>query len=633
MEGATAQAVLARRRDWGTAIFAACSLAIAVVAWPLRSVAPGIGSDWGWVSTLSYAAEHGLHFGSQLVWTYGPLGFLENWYGAVLYYGDTFTLAWLYAALVQLLLAATLLAALRRALPLPAAAALAAVVLALASGEALVLGFVWCALLILRAGDAGRTSTPLALPLALGVLTGIGVLGKLNQGVELVVLATVALVATSRRRDALAFAGALLLTAAIGWFGSGQRLADVWAYLRNGIQPLVGYAAAMGQPDARSWTIPVALLLAAVAVALAWDAGRTLPRRARWGLVAACLIYVGFNFKEGFVRQDTLHMLLFFGDLLALFAILLARAVRRPLVLAAMAGSMVAYAAVAGGHQFAEALNPYRNAKAVADQAQTLASSARQHRVVDDLRLRIQSFYRVAPELAAAVGRRPVMLWPYLYGEVAYAYGLRLQPLVGLEPYGTYTPRLDRIGAQALASERGPPRILRASMTAAPAIDGRFATFEAPLATLQIFCRYRHVASREPWELLVRARDRCGAPRPLRTVVARWGAPVPVPAPRRADALVLARIEGAGAHGLERLQELALRPARRWISLDGTPYRLIAATAPDGLLLSAPRGADYPQPFAMAANPRQIAVGRDGGEPGGTLRYAFVEVPLRRVAE
>lgn len=610
------------------ALVVACVAAVAVVAWPLKSLAPGVGGDWEWVGTLSYAAEHGLRFGSGLVWTYGPLGFLETPYGAALYYPDTLALAWLYDALVEVLLAAALIVALRRALPLPLAALLAAAVLALQLEVGLALGFAWCVLLILRAGDRERPGGPV-LPLALGALTGVVALGKLNQGVELLALTSVALVCAARRRDALAFAGALLLTASVGWIATGQRLADAWPYVRNGLEPVVGYAAAMGAPDPRGWPLPLALLLAALAVGLAWEVGRGLPRRARWGLAVLCLIFAGFNFKEGFVRQDGLHMIVFFGDLLVLFALLLARASRRPLVLAAMAASGVAYGAIMGGHQLAEALNPYGNAKALADQAQTLVSPARRERLLAASRMRIAGFYRLPPRLVAAVGARPVMMWPFAYGDLATAYGLRLQPLVALEPYGAYTPRLDRLGARVLASERAPPRILRTAPRAMPAVDGRELAFEAPLATLQIFCRYRQAIAQDPWQLLVRAPDRCGAPRPLATVTARWGDPVAVPAPRRADALVLVEIGGAGPRGVERLRELALRPERRWVSLDGTRHRLVAATAAEGLLVAAPRGADYPPPFAMAPDPRRIAVGRDGGQPDGALRYAFVEVPLR----
>ena len=631
MEGATAQQhAFPRVRHRGKAAGIACAAAIAAVAWPVQSIAPGVAGDWGWVATLSYAAEHGLTFGERMVWTYGPLGFLDTWYGPRLYYGDVFVLSWLFAALVQLLLAGTLLAALRRSFPLPLAALAAAVTLAFTPDAALALGFAWCVLAVTRDEAAPRDRVALAFPVALGVLTGTMALGKLNQGGELLVLAAIALVAAPRRRDALAFAAALLATTAAGWLGTGQTLADVWPFVRNGVELIAGYAAAMGRSDpSHGWTIPAALVLAAFALALAWDAGRDARPRRRTALLALCAVYVAFAFKEGFVLQDAPHIEVFFGDMPVVFAVLPIRASRRPLLLSGLVAGVLAFGAVAGGHDTLRTLNPYANAKAAADQLRVVASAGRRAAITADLRTRIDALYGVSPRILAAVGGRPTMLWPYLYGEVAWAYGLDLSPLPALEPYATYTPRLDRLGAQLLASEQAPPRILRASMTAALAIDGRFATFEAPLATREILCRYRQVASEEPWQVLVRGADRCGAPRPLATATARWGEPVTVPPARAREALVLVQVEDAGSQGLERLTELLLRPSRRWISLDGTRYRLIAATAPDGLLLAAPPRADYPQPFAMAPNPSAIAVSRAGAEPEGELRYTFVEVPIR----
>lgn len=610
---------------------AACVAAIAIAAWPVRSIRPGLGSDWSWVAGLAYAAEHGMRFGDQIVWSYGPLGFLNTWYGPVLYYGDVFVLSWLDVAILHVLLAIALLAALRRSLPLPAAAAVAAIVLALTRDLAPALGLAWCALALTRPEEAPRDRVTAAFPLALGALTGLALLGKLNQGVELLALALVALVADPRRRDAIAFSAALLASAAVGWAATGQTLADVWPYLRNGVEIVSGYAAAMGAEDPRhGWSLAAAAALVALALAFAWVAGRALPRRQRLGLLALCVVYAGLSFKEGFVRQDAGHLEVFFGDLLVLFAVLPLRASRLLLApaLAGLVAVVLALGALLGASGVARRLNPYANAVAAADQVRTLASPARREAIVADARARLDALYQLGPRVRAAVGRRPVMFWPFLFGEAAYAYDLDLRPLPGFEPYGTYTPALDRLGARMLASTRAPTRILRADVAG---IDGRQPTFEAPLATLEIFCRYRQIATQEPWQALARGSDRCGAARPLGTRTASWGASVAVPAPREADALVIVRVDGAGPQGLERLRTLLLRPARRWIALDGERFRLVAATAADGLLLSAPRRLDYPPPFAMAPRPRTIAVGRDGDQPGGDVQYRFEEVPLRSV--
>jgi hypothetical protein len=650
VEGATAQRVIARARDRGIAVGVGIGAAVALVAWPVRTVAPGNGGDWGWVALLSYAAHHGLRFGERIVWNYGPLGYLNTWYGPVLYYGGVLLASWLFAAIVQLLLADTLVAALRRRLPLWLAALAAAIVLAPVRDRALALGFAWCVLAVAgsAAASAGKRTASArespgrptrapprdlasrAFPIAIGVLTGIALLGKLNQGGELLLLALVALVANPRRRDALGFAAALVASAAAGWLASGQTVADVWPYLRYGYETVAGYPAAMGVVP-HAWTYPAAAVVGALALGLAWDAARPLQTRRRVALLALCLIYLWFNFREAFTRADAGHQGVFFADALVLFAVLPLRARLRPLIAIGAVASIAALAGLSSVGDMARTLNPVANAKAAADQVRTLASPARQDAITASLRARIRSIYGLTPQLAAAVGRRPVMLWPLSYGEVTYAYGFDPRPLPPLEPFDTYTPALDRLGARMLAGRRAPARVVRAAIANASGIDGRHPTFEAPASTLQILCRYRQIAAQQPWHVLARTADRCGAPRTIARVAAPWGATVAVPSPRRPGALVLARVDGTAPHGLERLRALLLRPHARWIALDGTRYRFVDAIAADadGLLLRAPRAADYPAPFAMAPDPASIAVGHDGGEPGGTVRYTFVEMPIR----
>lgn len=618
-----------RALDWGLTAQIACTVAVAFAAWPVWALEPVVNFDVDWAAGLAYAAEHHLDFGEAIAFTFGPLGFLHSPpIGPTLFYDRITVLELLFAAVLQLLLAGALLLALRRTLPLALAAVAAAIVLALVPDRVLALGFVLCVLRLTRAHNA-RDRLAAATPIALGVLTAILLLGKLNQGVELLVLASLALAVLPRRRDALAFAAALLATTAVGWLGTGQSPADAWPYVRNGAEIIAGYAAAMGVSEASfGWTYPAALVVTGAALVLAWYVGRGWSARTRWGLVALVLVYAAFAFKEGFVRQDAIHLGTYFADMLVPFAVLPVQRLRGVVPVVAIAALAAAFWSVQGSHELRRAIDPYANVRAALDQVRTLTSEPRRAAIKEALRAGVADLYQIPPQLIEAVGDRSVMLWPLMLTEVAYAYDLRLRPLPTLEPYSAYTPALDRLGARMLA-ERGPERIIRIAGALRHSIDGRNPSFEAPLVTLGILCRYRLLVAQPPWHVLARSPDRCGAARTLSRHDAAWGEAVAVPRPRRSEALVLVRVQGAGEQGLERLRSLLLRPHERWIALDGERYRLVAATAEDGLLLSAPSSADYPQPLAMAPRPTRIAVGRDGGEPDGTLHYEFVEVPIR----
>ena len=630
MEGATADRVTARVRIVGLAPGFAWALAIAILAWPVSQLQSGLFADWNWVATLSYAAEHGLDYGDQIAWSYGPLGFLNTSFGPVLYYDGIALLSWLFTALIQVLLAGALLVALRRSFPLAGALAVAFVVLTFLVDLVAALGFAWCALVVSRSGDLPRDWATTAFPYAIGVLTGIATLGKLNEGIELILLASIALVAAFRWRDVAVFAAVTLATALAGWLATGQALADFGSYVRNGIEVVVGYTAAMGLEDpAYGWTYPFALALAAFALALAWDAMRAARPRRRWGLVGLCAVYVAFGFKEAFVRQAPGHLIIYFSGMLVLFAVLSVRRLRRTLPLGGIAAGVVAIVAIGGAHDALSSANPYAGAEAFGEQVRTLTSRERRDASTRELRLEIAAAYGMSGELVSLVGGRSVMFWPSVEGQLAYAYDLDLRPLPTLEAYAAYTPALDRIGAEMLASpSRAPARILRLAPDVSMAVDERNPRFEAPLATLEILCRYRELRREQVWQLLARGANRCGAPHIRATVSASWGEAIDIPELDRADALMLVRVDGAGAHGFERLKTLLLRPDRRWIALDETRFRLVPATAADGLLLRVSREADYDGAFAMATDPSRIAVGREGEQPGGRLRYTFVEVPI-----
>src|SRR5215218_1501625 len=627
MEGVIAERPVARVRGWGI-VDAACVVAIAVAAWPIVTVRPRVDSEGGWFAVLAYVAQHRLPFGDQIAWSYGPLGFLTS--NPFVYYQQVFTLSWLFAVLIQLLLAVALMTALMRSLARPLAVVVAAVTLSLVVEPAFALGVI-ASVLLLTTPPARRAWVGPACGIGLGAPTGILLLSKLNQGLELVLLPAIALAGAARRRDALAFAAGVLATVVLCWFATGQGLADAWPYVRNGAEVILGYAEAMGGSDpAYRWTYPAAIAVVALTVALAIDGGRMLAPRRRWALVLLCVVHSAFAFKEGFIRQDVGHLLTFFSEMLVLVVALPVRRSRAPALLAVVAAIVVGYGGVVGGKVFFRTLDPYAHVTAMADQVQLVVSTQRRAELTAQVRAEVASTYGIAPELLDAVSGRTVMLWPFAFGDVAHAYGLELRPLPTIEPYAAYTPALDRLGSELLASARAPARMLRVTPTVIGALDGRYPSFEAPAATLAILCRYRQAAVRLSWQLLARAEDRCGAARTIGSTTAPWGAHVSVPSPERPDALVLVRITGTGPRGLEHVEALLLRPPRRWINLDGVRFRFVAATAADGLLLAAPPRLDYPAPFAMAPNPSRIAVSRDGDQPDRALRYTFVEVPIRR---
>jgi hypothetical protein len=243
-------------------------------------------------------------------------------------------------------------------------------------------------------------------------------------------------------------------------------------------------------------------------------------------------------------------------------------------------------------------------------------------KAADRTRMRLQGSFGLDPSTLAAIGSHTVHVDPVL-AAVAYAYPeLRWKPLPIFQTYSAYTPELDRRDADLLRSPEAPERILRNFRQAAlsdlrrtwmgrefhpgeivpDTVDGRNRWFDAPVTTLETFCRYVESNATERWQVLSRTDRSCGAPEALATVTARAGAPVPVPVETRPDRFVTVRITGLQPSLLGRLRAMVLKGPEWYVHLDDTRYRLVPATT-DGLLLAVPPAADGSGPFAFGDPP------------------------------
>jgi len=272
---------------------------LALLTWPLASSTPSVGPDASWAAGLYMAMRDGLQFGTELVFAYGPLGFLRQ---PVLYDQELWMVAVLYQGVVYAALATALLWSTRRWLPLLPAAALvyALLVVGYLEAAAVLLAFLVCMAAL------AQDPPPRALGLvAVGgaLLAAVELLAKLNFGLAVLALCVVTLLALPGRRRNLATFSALFGIALLAaWLLAGQSPADLPDFVSSSAQVLGGYSQAMAAnvSDA-TWQRPYAVAAAVLlSVAAAIPDGSSSRRLARAGLAAA----FGFAmFKQSFVRQ------------------------------------------------------------------------------------------------------------------------------------------------------------------------------------------------------------------------------------------------------------------------------------------------------------------------------------------
>jgi hypothetical protein len=600
------------------------------ISWPVSSLAPQAGLDFSFAAGLHMAAHEHLHFGTQIVATYGPLGFLRY---PFLYYTWTARLALLYTGGVHLLLCLTLIWALRRMLPLLIAVALAWVAVSIMVTEpesALVVVIVWL-IEYLRTGSS--TLVKRAFPVIAGVVGGLEVLVKLNTGTTIAILALVAILINNRRqwRPIAVFLGSFVATFLIAWFATGQGLSNLGPFIATSRQLIGGWSTA-------PWTTGLnyqlwAALVAAVAVfVVAWRSTPLERLTTRAGMLLIWLLLGFSTFKEGFVNQEPGHEMIFFGTALGtVFAFTWRRAERLSvmwcLTLVAVLGFAITQA------DPGTLIDPSARASALREVISTMASAGNRDRVVAEARAKMDTAYGLDPMTLSELAGRGVDVVPSEQS-ILWANRIRWAPIPVYQLYYALTPGLDNLNASVLGSASGPERLLR--NLSAP-INYRNNLFDSPAAQRRMLCQYAAISTTAAYEVLTRVRNRCGEPRLVETVKARWQQFVQVPAPQAPNDLVYVRVSGVAPGGLESLRTLFWRSYRRAIGLRQTEgpardYALVPGTVADGLLMSVPAAADFPGAFSLAPQATQLAFGKSGGSSTAPLTYRFYEQTIAPAA-
>ena len=325
---------------------------VAVMAWPATLSRPTAGLDMSWVLALSEAHHRGVRFGRDLVFQYGPLGFLAT--GAATH-GGQFLLAVAY----RIGLIGLYFGALRRGrgAPLP---------LRVVAGAALLFGatnapaelLVPVAFAVAFAARSRRVHEPegsgwRSLAHWAGrtaAFVGVGLVMKFSVGVALAVLGAGDLIALSLLagtglsarsptsgsdpgsaqvrgrtrpvRDALSAAGLLVaataLAVVVAWLAAGQRVGDLVVFLTRSAEVARGYTGSLSlenPSDGFGSALAVLVAVTFVAVVVRWWRAEhgAPPPSVLLAELAVCVPVLYVVFRAAYTRMDAGHTFLFAG--------------------------------------------------------------------------------------------------------------------------------------------------------------------------------------------------------------------------------------------------------------------------------------------------------------------------------
>lgn len=592
------------------------AMAVTLLVWPgWEAVTTGLDPSWRAGTALAFV-QH-VQWGPALDFTYGPYGFA----GFLMpLYRSTALIAVGFVFVVTWVLAALLVHGLRNYWPgrhwgLAAAGvvtwALVSVSLAVTRADDFS-GVAGLGLGLCMLRDAGRSRVrTLVLATGLAALCGFTLLVKADSGLLLLLLLVLALIGgvepSAWHRVTALSAGALAVAFAAAWALAGQDFSDLVSFGRGSLSALLGYSSAVGgnlpSPSVAWWAWAVGIV-AAAAFALGL---RGHSAREKWTGSLMTGSWGWETVKEGFVTGD--HFELFFR--VAVIAVGLTSLLCCPRFVLTVALALTVFVAwdVSGTFPGDQVAGP----PGLVDQLADIAQQSRFTRLTESIRAGVIKDEHLKPGVISALVGKTLTIEPW-EDLVAWAVpGGKWDPEPVLQSYSAYSVYLDHIDAAFLSSGEAPQRALMEAYAydhGAPSLD--------PPATMEaLYCRYAQVMVSGRWQVLRRVPDRCGSPRRLSTVHARFGQPVAVPSDR--GAVVVASFSFAQPL-LSRLASVVLRPPAMYIQIqaaDGRThrYRFVPGTAGDAHVVSAPAALRYSEPFTPL-DARSVELSGDGWASG-----------------
>lgn len=516
----------------------ALQAALLAALWPALMIFPGTPEgylDDSWQLVLIHAFAQGWQFGRDLIFTWGPWGFLSSHY----HLGDTAAvpkLVWETAG--RLLLAGSLVHLTRS--------------LAVWRQVLFIVGLTLICWLFVDA----------VFYLAIGLMIAAGLLRRDTHPAERVLWALflgflscfkftypvvagggvfLAVIAAALRRDwraAALSAGAYAAGFLASWIAAGQHPDNIWPYVLRSLEITSGYGDAMGadeSPAVFAWGVT---LLAAGSLYLALYARRHTDRVTAW-TTALFLAALGFVvWKSSFTRADG-HVFGFFiyAGLAGLVLPALCEGFRRPHWL-----DLSVVAALCGIAAFESGLLARIPRIGFARVHENYAALPKIPRMPRGWQLSLeeaQARHRL-PQLSALIGRASVDVFHYEQS-IALLNGLEFRPRPIFQSYSAYTTRLAwRNWRFYHTPATAPEFVLWKHQT----IDGRFPTLDDAVVVSELARGYLPVAEERDY-LLLRRRE-------------------PLPPARLERQLILER----GVQFDQEIELPAAGPHPRWLQVD-----------------------------------------------------------------
>ena len=565
--------------------------------------------DPAWQAALHMAAHDGLEQGTQIIYTYGPLGYLvtpvyvhtPQWQISVVFgFGSTLALAlvvyWLF----------------RTVQPPGTSGLLTAVVLpgVLIFSDGTGTG-VWS--LTTALAGLGILVQGIRLPTRIvfgfgGITALLALVSPVAAAGAAVALAGSACISAylheglrSAGRTALVYLGSCCAVLVALWLMLGQPLANLDDWARYSANIMSGYAAGMGTSKGARGLVDMGAAIALVCALLVvvWRASGETAKKTRAGAMVLFIALAYLQFRYSFVRHDTGHVgaIFEFAALTPLVFLPWTR-IRATSTLIALALLPLVAGQLVPSTNFSasrvrwtislaeDSYLPGPRLAALADTAVAFVSAERRQELHRQGRYSVAISAGFPGELAKELGEETVHVSPW-GASLPYAFQRTTwHPAPVFQDFVAYTAELDELNADSLSGSNAPDIVLRKT---GDAISFRMPRWEPPSATLALICNYRETKDQDRWFVLRREKTtRCGDIEILGTQSVGFGEAFSPPH-ESPDGILLARFSGVADGVLDRLRTMVFKAPEVYVeTADRRTWRFVQATQASWHVITAP---------------------------------------------
>jgi len=570
-------------------------IGIWTLPWPM--IPPGSGLDPSWVIGINMALLENLQFGKDIVFTFGPLGFL--WTPVLIDY-NLWSLSLFFCIFFHILFIGSIFLLLRK---LPARwyhyiMLIPILIFAVPSPDFKlpITALIFIYTIILSTKSNWKDLVWLIL---LGFLLSIASLIKFNMFLISTSIILASFLTFTLARKGSKYGICLLLSYFIFlislWLIGGQDTSNLIGYLLNGIEISSGYTAAMAI-QGPSWHVYVGLISILSLVLLFIYSVRENKRNTLFFLLLNLGILFS-AFKYGFVRHD-LHILCFFRVYLLFFGLFL---IITPQEISKT--KKISYSIISLNTFMILILmfsiylvapwilndNIMTKSSSYGLAASFLTNPTLFHETVESHKERIRKDYPLGQQIVEYIDGKAVDIFPWDIA-LCWAYNFNWYPRPVFQSYSAYTQHLDKINSKHFTANSSPQAILYAYKS----IDGRYPLFDEPATFRSILCNYTYLNKSGEFIVLKHSINagKCDSEVTLGTIKAKIGQIIQIP--KYNNGFVFGYIE-LNYSLLGKIMRILYKPSTAYVQFrfkfkDTTYYskkfRFIPDVAKNGVLLS-----------------------------------------------